>query len=640
MKFLLGGIYLFLFFILMYLFGLAITRKKNYIRSTLTGYIVYTAIMSIGIIPMQLLNIKWIFVIFYFFLFWSILLVFTFLRLRNFCISFKEIKKWWHSHYFLYVIMGVMTILIFLNLEGYWANNHLDDAYYLTKVSTLPYLGSPFLTNYPVGALEIRKGLDTYLINTWETEAAIYASFFHIPPVLFCRLFLALQNYYIFLLSVVGCAKIINSKMRKKINENNFQYFGSIIVFFGGQSSIYTQLNLFLVQDFWQYNSAMYYGAALVRTVAYPLFIVFFINELVNKKSILKFIMFSIFLISKSTIALPILFVLFISWVGIIEFGKLREHYEFKRFFWIILCCLLIIGMGWVLPNNLSLNTVVINHSEYIIKFYFFIISLVIFILSPLLFREGMMRINIFIIFTYMMMITPEINDIFELFSVYDFVGARALSSFMYMLSVIGYIYMGFIFAIYFNKISYFYFISTFLAFAALSIGSHLYYEKETYGHTIFDLLSIIKNNSNLTSNTTEELSKSLNDLSQNCKIVIESTQISDEYSYDNGFSALIRGHAPSVIETTLNYRFPVKNEELPYYNFKEEDQSMFDEFDRTKDPILFAELNKRFHEKGINAFILVGDIGDINYSEYGYSIYKKIKNPHYGNEYTIFIRE
>lgn len=641
MKFVLGGIYLFLFFMVMYLFGLAITKKRNYISSTLTGYIIYTAIMSLGIIPMQFLDFTWMYIGLYFYLLWIGIVLYIILRLRKNHFSLENINCWWRNYYFLFIIMGIMTILIFLNLEGYWKNNLLDDAYYLTKVSVLPYINNPFSTNYPVGSVDINSGLNTYLLNTWETEAAFYSNILHINPVLFCRLFLALQNYYLFLLSVVWCGQIINNNLKNKVKENKIQFLGLIIIFFGGQPVIYDRFNLLSLQDFWQYNSAMYYGATLVRTISVPLFIDLFIDNLkIDAKNMLYFIVYSIFLMSKSTVALPLIFILSISWLLIWWVDKIYHTRDIKVILIGMIMLLLFILFCYVVPDNLSLNQVINNQMEYFKQYSFLYGSAIVIFLSFFLFNKEIAKINIFLISLFLLLIIPELNDSFELFSVYEFVGARALAGIMYMVCILGYIYIGLFIASYISGLIYIFYIGTFLLYSFMAIGSQLFYEKITYNHSLLDLVSIVKNNSDLASASSLELSKSLNELSEKEEIVVESTEYINEYSYQNGYCALMRSQAPYVIEVTLSYRFPVKNDTLVYSGFSQADHIAFERFNITKDYTAFTQLSRIFYETGVNTFIVTGDIGDIDYSSFGYSIYKEIRNNDFGNSYTIFVRD
>ena len=70
------------------------------------------------------------------------------------------------------------------------------------------------------------------------------------------------------------------------------------------------------VQDSWQFNTAMYYASSIVRTMGILIILVHFIeNNKISIRDILLVILISVVLVSKSTIALPIIFVTCVSYL-------------------------------------------------------------------------------------------------------------------------------------------------------------------------------------------------------------------------------------------------------------------------------------------------------------------------------------
>ena len=183
-----------------------------------------------------------------------------------------------------------------------------------------------------------------------------------------------------------------------------------------------------MLRDMFHLNTGMFLGGTIAKLLGITLFIIVYLNCEKSKnikKLILESIAIVIVLISKSTIALPIIVV--IAFTGLLVW--LWTEYENKGKLLGFFCAVAYIVIGIIIPNRRAIeNTVrgdILNtmHSKLLYPF------IIIFLISFSLKNEVIYKLNVQFVLMIAMIMIPECNDIFENCSVYNFVGGRAWSS-------------------------------------------------------------------------------------------------------------------------------------------------------------------------------------------------------------------
>lgn len=342
-----GFIYIFWILCLCYFLGTAITNQKSFTTSLLVGYIGYSFVLAVGFIIIQLLGLPWRIALIYFIVSILVMIIFIMYRLKknDFKITKNEVLNGFKNNYALFLITFILLILSFANVHVMWLNNHLDDGYYIGRISHLASYKNPYYYNFPVG-LDNRHQFNSYLFDVWQLEASVYTNILHMNVFTFCRVFLNFQNYLLLVVTVCEFAKRTVCKLSGEFNK--YAQWTPIILFvFTILMIVATNCNLMILQDYWQFSSAMYLGSSIPRTMGILWVLVFFIdNEKIMIKHILQLIVMSVVLVSKSSIAIPIVFVAAIATLisvytqfnkkGLIAFGTL----------------VLLVVLGMVLPNK------------------------------------------------------------------------------------------------------------------------------------------------------------------------------------------------------------------------------------------------------------------------------------------------
>ena len=506
------GIPLILFLILyFYSFGSVLTKNSDsFAKNIVIGYIIYSFLLAILIIPIQLLKMKWQYSLISFFIIIIGTISFTAFGLYKYKLNlfYGSFKKWIKSHYFLFVITIVLMLIYLLQYDLIWINNHLDDGYYLVKASTLPYVQNPYAMNYSTGIDWFSTTFDSYALSTIETESSIWIYLFHMDPVIYCRFFLNAFNYFLAACTVTWFSNEIIQYFDIKIKRDHIQYISTILLLFSFEYTIMQRTGLMVVQDAWQFSSAMWYGSSITRVMGAMWIISSFINKTeLTFKEVLFAIVVSVSLISKSAVALPVIILFGFSYL--ITFGFFTDSKIWKG----ISLSLIVISLlsGFILPNVESRNTVIINNvlsNKYSLILWFFII---IFFVGLYQFKNiTTKKISVILTLSFLMMIIPELNDFFENLSLYDFVAARALTTWIYTFIIYG----GVIFFCLIQKylIKYFkiIFTSLLVLFSAFSVLTTCF----VYGNPLRTYYHIAQNYHLMPENTVL-LSKKLNELSK-----------------------------------------------------------------------------------------------------------------------------
>lgn len=446
-EYLICSVFWCIFTLMLYTFGKVIKRdSKSFSESLIWGYIVYSMLIAVVGMPMQILNLPWIVFGVYVGMLWGGIFAYIIygIKYKKVKLSNGDVGEFLKNNGIVLGILGILGAMLIFYFAGFWLGNHQDDGYYITKVATLPYsqIGGNF--NYSVGVTS--SGFNSYIVNTWELEASVYVKILGIAPTLFLRLFQSIFYYFLLLNVIKYFAESLIYKSGIEVDKEKrlAQYVVFIVPIMCTYYLCLSNSEILLLRDMFHLNTGMFLGGTIAKLLGIILFIIVYLNCEKSKnikKLILESIAIVIVLISKSTIALPIIVV--IAFTGLLVW--LWTEYEKKGKMLGFFCAVAYIVIGIIIPNRRAIeNTVrgdILNtmHSKLLYPF------IIIFLISFSLKNEVIYKLNVQFVLMIAMIMIPECNDIFENCSVYNFVGGRAWSSVVYYFIILNMVYLGLI---------------------------------------------------------------------------------------------------------------------------------------------------------------------------------------------------
>lgn len=533
-----GIVITFLSAFLFQLFGICLTKnKKSYAYSFVIGYIIYSFLVAVIGIPIQIFNLPWmVFFVYMIILLLGILLYIGItLRKKEFVFSRDLLLDYIKHNWFLYVGAVIIICFSLTHLSTIWANNLTDDAYYLNRMATLPYTENPFQTD-PSTGLPGMMGVGYYSLNVFELEASFYIFITGIDPGLYARLFLALLNYFIMLNSIQAFMQelLVNGKSDSKLQYITVPVFLVFVM----------NSRLFIDTDtYWTIVTAAYFGSSLVKiTCIFIALLPLLKFEKLTFKKVVLTICTCIVMFSKSTTALPTLFLLAVSYLLVLFCIRLKKEKVNK---YLLLCLvLLIIVLGILLPNQPDSNELMINYifnstKNILILLPLAIIGLYAFKNINFLYLLVTMLLCVFII------ICPEINDLYEISSQYSFVAERTRYSIWLFMIIVGSISLIWFIINRINKfalgiLSFFVTLSSFFGFC------FTHYNNADFLNSV----KVIYRNKYLMPNSTIELGKTL-----------------EEYYANTGNKLNVMMHAGVVVDNYAHFPAGILRTYSPHTN-------------------------------------------------------------------------
>lgn len=423
-----------------YLLGFVFTKDVHeFSKNLIFGYLILSFFIALGGIPIQLMNLSWYIFAIYLLLVFVVLFIIILYRIRTIKIniSLKTIViEFCNQNWFLIFLSVLLVIFSIGNLSEIWLSNRLDDGYYLSLVSSLPYNENSFYTNPVTGFSASLSVMGSYIVNTIYSEYSVYCHFLGIEVSIFCRVFMSLFGYYLLANTVCLLTNHFIQKLHIDIKNTRIQYFSICLLLFGMNQI--GDFNLYFVQDDWQFYTCMFYGSSIVRMMGIFLLIAPYLTiKQIDWKVVLGVVCIGITLISKSSIALPILFIVPIAYLITFCIFSLKRNY---RIFSIILV-VLIIMVSVLLGNSNEIQLTIysqIEENKYSLFLYFCIF---IFIISFFLKNIYIYKMNIFLLIILFFIVIDPFNNIFEKLSIYSFVACRALSTWIYSFIIVNFIY-------------------------------------------------------------------------------------------------------------------------------------------------------------------------------------------------------
>lgn len=510
------------------------------------SYLLYKFFASFFGVIVQLLQLP--------FFVYSILLCLTLISLVGFSIYKRKnqhsklkiitiIKKYGFT-----LVVSLLCIFFSMgNVETQWIGNHLDDGLYVNTVSDYINGIDTFNIHAATGLTQKHK-FGPHSLNTWQLEAGVYAKIFHVEANVFLNFAQSFINYLLFFILIVAFIEKLLSKKELKKYEYHIQFIPAGMLLF---MVPYAQLNhrIFL-QDGWQFANAMFYGSTLIRTMGIFLLLLPIINkEKLGIRDGVIYIATSFILLAQSSVGLPVVSMVAIAFLLVYAlFEKIPKKYT------IIYIALLILA-GLILPNVASINKhgieLLVSNCKSVLLYGTFLFM----ILGYFLKNKNIAKINTIILLLIMFVYIPQVNDIVENLSMYDFVEARYLTGLYYAMAILAFSYLVlFIVRILPLKLV---IIAELMLFSVLVYGNYITY-KAQYGYFL-DLYKYAYNNPLLIPESTVKLGKELEKISEKSKkhLYVIAPEWVSIYSFPHSLAVLLRQYAPNSSIISAIPRYP-----------------------------------------------------------------------------------
>lgn len=613
--------------------GKQLCKKATFSESLIWGYLCYSFPVAVGGMIVQIFDLPWICFTVFMAALWIVFIVLLVISTRKepLVLSKNIVQEYVKNNWMIYLTMIILIGLILLYYAGFWLGNHQDDGYYITKVATLPYsqTGGNFV--YPLGVEG--NGFNSYIVNTWEIEASVYVKILNVEATLFLRFFQSVFIFFLYLNLIKAFTEKIVKKLSIIIKESIIQLPVVIVVLFNIHYLFLSDTYFFRLRDMFMVNTGMFLGSSIVKMTG----IFFLLFELINcekitKKTVALTGIISVILMSKSTISLPIIMLTVIAFL--FSYLLLDSGRKGKYLFCILGAVYMAVAI--ILPNQERIQRDVYGDVTDILNSPVLWICLIIFIVSFSLRSRIIFRINMIVGTWILLVLVPEINDFFELFSIYNFVGGRAVASFVYFFVVLNTIYLMLI-LLYFKakiwcvKLAYIG-LTIGLAITALvgfkCFGGGLLLDQPRIGGNIRTSLAVIKNNPFFIPGSTRELGEKLNDLSNESgePLYVVTPKMVARDSALHPLSTMLRIYAPKVVIVSAAERYPVNDgSALGKYV-----QSEFENFEQSPSDESAKRFWKEIGEMDINCIVVQNKECGKWMEEKGYSLYGEVSGLYY----------
>ena len=453
------------------------------------------------------------------------------------------------------------------NVGTQWIGNHLDDGLYVNTVSDYINGINTFDIHAATGLTQKHK-FGPHSLNTWQLEAGVYAKTLHIEASIFLRIAQSFINYFLFAILIVAFMEKLLSKKELKKYKYYIQFIPAGMLLF---MVPYDQLNnhLFL-QDGWQFANAMFYGSTLIRTMGVFLLLLPIINkEKLGIRDAIIYIATSFILLTQSSVGLPVVSMVAIAFLLVYAlFEKIPKKYT------IIYITLLILA-GLILPNVAAINKhgieLLVSNCKSILLY-----GTVLFIIfGYLLKNKNIAKINTIILLLFMFVYIPQVNDIVENLSMYDFVEARYLTGLYYTMAILAFSYL-IIFVVKFLPFKGIV-AAEILLFSMLLYGNYITY-KAQYGQFL-TLYKFAYHNPSLLPESTVKLGKELEKINakrNNHLYVLTPDWVSVD-GFPHSLAVLLRQYTPNNSIISAIPRYPNFSDK----RFKGYSQSDCDDYNR-----------------------------------------------------------
>lgn len=635
-NYLISGLFFLFFIFFLYIIGTAnVSKSKCFAYRILIGYLIYELFVAIVGIPIQLLDIPWLYFMYYLILLALGLMFYSLYRIKKYKIHLFEegVVVFFKNHWIIILVVIILILLMLTNVDLLWANNHLDDGFYVTKIASLPYVGSHKNINFTTGLYQDTSTFNNYLLNSGELEQSVYVYLLNVSPTVFLKCGLSAFQYFLFLCCIYAIANKIFETCQFDIEKKYLQYVVVIAILFGFNQEFLIQNNLLAVQDSWQYNTAMFYGSSIVRVMGILLILIPFINiKKIYLPDVISVIGISVVLISKSTIALPIIFVTCLSYliVNLCYLKKLKTTLIAVSVF------ILFAFVSYLMPSKDGLESTMLNLVVENSKSPIIISCFIIMILSFTLKNTTINKLNFVMILMFIFIVITPFCNIFDFLSLFDFVAKRALTTYIYTFIVLNFIYL----MILVGKLSNGGFRIRFLSRASLILLTVCAFISVNFStqYNIVEKYQIIMNNNLLVPNVTIRLANELDNYYNETgkEIYMVMLERVGTHHYTEAPSIMLRTFSQHIYPITAIIRYGV-TEGNDFSDYTKDDQIIINNFIGNTSYETYKPLKNILNKYPINCIITMNETKYLSNS--GFSLYKTIDDEEAFVHYYIYIK-
>lgn len=645
-NYLIGILFTAFYIAYMYFLGGAVVKQdRSYSYQFLIGYMVFSFFVGIGGIIIQVMNLPWRLFAAYLAIVYLGLAIFaltTYIRRHN-TGYVRSDRHPFRSQWFIGFTALALTLVMLTTITYLWQNNSLDDGYYLSWVSSVPYNSETgFFTNPSTGFQMTLEGMGAYIFNTIYTEYSVYVYLLHIKTTVFCRFFMSFFNYYLYGCCVTAFCEFVFRHTKAELRPDYFQFAAAILFLFGFAESFLYNNHLLILQDSWQFNTAMFYGSSIVRTMSIFMIVLPFLDrDQLTVRDVLTVGAIAVVLISKSSIALPLIIIVSLAYLiclWLFSFDK-------RNYLWILLLLIAMLTISIVLGNNASFESLVHTYFLDNLRSILFWPCVVFFITSFLYHNKYIIRFNCILLIVLALMIVPVFNNIFESASMYNFVAARAFTTFTYTFIVASFSYL-LLDIVTLVK-------NPFLVRRILSaIGYGMciaVFVTTSVSNNLLDSYEIILENPNVMPESTIKLGEVLemwHDQTGTQNVVVSSEGLNNVNGYKHSLGVMIRTVSPHSIALSAISRFG-EDKMGPYQSYTKDSQRYFYVFLSQPNNDTYQPLSQTVNANGINVLVVTEEPGDsldiATYSNYlsgdGFGLYAIVEDNNAGIKHYVYTR-
>ena len=430
--------------------------KKSGLAKILYGFIFVTFLCFLVGVPFQLFRANW-------YLYATVLSLVHLIiivcmaryhlpvikkTIRNLLKNRKLIVLDHFKHYWVvYLLIACFCILSFTNLLAYYQQNY-DDTYYIAKVvQSIGAVNIGGENAFNGSQIDTIGGGIIRVFNTYELTYSYFGTLSGIDIPFFCRVTMTIHNYFIVFATYILLA-------RKFLKKELSQYALVPFFLFLITAGYLAEHNLPIIgvirsYDLWQFQTAMFYGGSLVRSMALPLLILLVLPliEKVTLKRVSILIISCCSMLSFSTIfiqqaMLVILIAIFIK--CIYQLRNFNRNYTLLSIFGISFVAIMVLILAYINRYMCINDNMYVDGMANFVAFYNYYIKvdfimkygLILIVLSIPLFRNMKFSLFASIIFIlYLVMTIPIFRSVLSITSFsYFFVSLRSIASLQYII--------------------------------------------------------------------------------------------------------------------------------------------------------------------------------------------------------------
>lgn len=644
-----GFILVFFQIITFYLLGKSIKKDSSFSIDFLIGYLLYSFFVAIGGIACQVLNTPWNVFSGYMCMLWIIMFFIIIKALKKEDkLSFLSIKEivisFFKENWVLILICGLLVLCSLFNYIAFWFNNHLDDGYYIPKMMSFAF-ENPFSINVSTGLHDANR-FTTYIFNTAEIESGFYIDLFNISPTLYSRVFLSAFNYFLLANLIIAIFNKISNDLNLVFKKYQTHLISAIMFIFSSNQLFLEKTGLLYVQDSNQFTTAMYYGSSIVRAMGLFLLIFLYIDAKSLKiKDYLIVAGIGFILVSKSSIAVPLIYLVCISFLVVYLISSKDKLKIFSGFFLLFLIFLISKYIGFNEVVQVRINQIIrlTSDSSILIICSFFVI-----ILSTFFKSKVINRLNLFFTIMLLLMTISPFNYVFNRLCVYNFVAGRIFACYFYSLIMIAFMYLIILIKKINNKIINVKFTTCFCAIV-FCIGNLFSYSKcggdlFVYNQPASLITSavIMLRNPRIIPDSTIELGKVLEKLNRESNddvyAVMEELSVVN-YTY-HPLATIIRTYAPNIKSISAIGRYGVSEGDFFENYANDESQIKFQAFVDNPNVETFNEFKQVLDTYSINCIVVPNKECNTFLTSDEYSLFDTVFDESADVEYYIFARK